>query len=132
MTIPEIMTELGRLRSEAESAYEDYRIKKMELDSLKTQLTEELKAIGLKSAKSEKYTASIVQKPTIIVTHEESVIDWLENNPDIEPDLYIGLKKSSFDPLAKNWFSKTGEVIPGTETQVSEYLSIKQNKENKK
>jgi len=124
-----LMEELGKLRLETESAYETYRIKKMELDSLKTQLIEELEKIGLKSAKTDKITASIVQKPSIMVTHEESVIDWLQNNPDIEPDLYIGLKKSSFDPLAKQWFAKTGEVIPGTETQVSEYLSIKTNKE---
>lgn len=131
MTIPEIMQELGKLRSETESAYESYKIKKMELDSIKTLLKEELEAIGLKSAKTDEYTASIVQKPSIIVTHEESVIDWLENNPDVEPDLYIGLKKSSFDPLAKAWFAKTGEVIPGTDTQVSEYISIKNNKKEK-
>ena len=113
-----LMEELGKLRLETESAYETYRIKKMELDSLKTQLIEELEKIGLKSAKTDKITASIVQKPSIMVTHEESVIDWLQNNPDIEPDLYIGLKKSSFDPLAKQWFAKTGEAIPGTEPRI--------------
>jgi len=66
-----LMEELGKLRLETESAYETYRIKKMELDSLKTQLIEELEKIGLKSAKTDKITASIVQKPSIMVTHEE-------------------------------------------------------------
>lgn len=131
MTIPDLMKELGKLRSETETAYESYKIKKIELDSLKNQLVEELEAIGLKSAKTDDYTASIVQKPSIIVTHEESVVDWLQHNPDIEPDLYIGLKQSSFKPLAQQWFIKTGEKIPGTETQISEYLAIKNNKKEK-
>jgi len=131
MTIPELMTELGKLRLASDEAYEEYKIKKMEYDSMKLQLLETLEATGLKSAKTDDYTASIVTKPSIIVTHEESIIEWLKDNPDVEEDQYIGLKQSSFKPLASQWFAKTGEKIPGTETQVSEYLSIKNNKKDK-
>jgi len=126
------MKKLGKLRLETENAYEDYKIKRIELDSLKNQLIEELEAIGLKSARTDDYTASIVSKPSIVVTHEPSVIDWLQNNPDVEPDVYIGLKQSSFKPLAQQWLTKTGEIIPGTEPQITEYLSIKSNKKDKK
>lgn len=131
MTIPELMSELGRLRSESDELYETYKIKKMEADSIRFQLLETLEATGLKSAKTDDFTASIVSKPNIIVTHEESVIDWLKHNPDIEPDMYIGLKQSSFKPLAAQWFIKTGEKIPGVETQITESLSIRNNKKEK-
>lgn len=126
------MSELGRLKAESESAYEDYKIKKLEYDSTRHQLMEALLATGLKSAKTDDFTASIVAKPNIIVTHEQSVIDWLKKNPDVESDMYIGLKQSSFKPLAKQWFTKTGEVIDGTEVQTDEYLSLKDNRKDKK
>jgi len=83
MTIPELMSSLGKLRSESDELYETYKIKKMEVDSMRFQLLEALEATGLKSAKTDDFTASIVSKPNIIVTHEESVIDWLKHQPDI-------------------------------------------------
>lgn len=98
---------------------------------MRFQLLEALEATGLKSAKTDDFTASIVSKPNIIVTHEESVIDWLKHQPDIEPDQYIGLKQSSFKPLAAQWFIKTGEKIPGVETQITETLAIRTNKKEK-
>jgi len=131
MTIPELMSSLGKLRSESDELYETYKIKKMEADSMRFQLLEALEATGLKSAKTDDFTASIVSKPNIIVTHEASVIDWLKHQPDIESDQYIGLKQSSFKPLAAQWFIKTGEKIPGVETQISETLAIRTNKKEK-
>jgi hypothetical protein len=97
-------------------------------DSLRVDLEMGLKESGLMSAKNDQFTASISQTPTIVVTHEQSVIDWLKTTPDVESDLYIGIKKTEFNSFAKTLLKGTGEVIPGTELQTREALSIKANK----
>lgn len=131
MTIPEYMESIGKLRSEIATEYEKLQEKRSKLEDLKNELQVELEAIGLKSAKAEDFTAAIVSKPKIIVTHKESVIDWLRTNPDVEPDQYITLDLLAFKPLAKAWLKKTGEVIPGTDTTITEYLSLINTKKEK-
>lgn len=127
-----MLTKLGRARQASARAYDIYKqLKEME-DALRAQLFETLKADNLRSAKGADFTASISQTPTVVVKHEPSVIDWLKHAPDIEYDQYVGLKTTNFQGLARSILKGTGEVIPGTEIEVRETISIKSNVKKEK
>lgn len=93
---------------------------------LRAALFQELQANQLRSAKGLDYTASIVERPSIIINHEQDVIEWLKATPDIEYDLYVGLKTTAFQTLAKAVIG-SGQEIPGTLVVVNESLSIRSN-----
>lgn len=131
MSLSELLSVLGDARKASSNAYEAYKELKGIEDQLRYELEEMLKATGLKSAKGQDYTASISETPRIVVKHEQSVIDWLREAPDIEADRYIGLKSTDFQTFAKTYFKGTGEIIPGTEVNMAESLAIKTNKPKK-
>lgn len=128
MTISEILEKLGDNKKQANDLYKQYKELKEDEESLKTELSEMLDMMGLKSAKGEHYTASISDKPDIQITHEQSVINWLNETPNVEADAYIGLKKTEFKGLALQILKETGEIVPGTELLTKEVLSIRSNK----
>jgi hypothetical protein len=105
---------------------------KQSTEAAKNEVYAELKSLGIKSAKTDDgFTAVIANRVNIAIKHEPSVIDWIRNNPDLEADVYIGLKKSAFDPIARTILKSTGEVVPGTEIETVEYLSPRFPKETK-
>jgi hypothetical protein len=128
MSLSELVTALGEARTASSNAYEAYKELKGGEDQLRYELELKLKETGLKSVKGADYNAVITETPRIVVKHEQSVIDWLRNTPDVEPDRYIGLKATEFQSLAKSMLKGTGEVIPGTEVEVRESLAIRANK----
>ncbi len=125
MTVSDLVNELGKLSSQNKQLYKTYKEQKENEDSLRAELVAKLEETGLKSAKTNDFMASIAQRTDIRVTHEQSVLDWLKEAPDIETDQYIGLKTTNFKVLAKEVRKQTGEIIPGTEVVLSESLSIK-------
>lgn len=129
--LSELLDSLGKARIASTNAYQSYREVKDSEDQLRYELEQELRSIGLKSAKGQDYTASIIEKPTVVVRNETEVIGWLNNTPDIESDLYIGLKPVQFQSLARSILQGTGETIPGTEVEVRESLAIRSNKKEK-
>lgn len=131
LTLPKIVEQVGKLSDRRKEVYRQYQELKAQEDAWKTRLIEEFQSIGLRSAKTNDFTASMVSKPGISIQHEQSVIDWLKNAPNIETDQYIGLKKTEFKSLAMSLLKDTGEVVPGTELVNTEYLSIKAVKEKK-
>lgn len=128
MTISELIEQLGVNKTLANETYTAYKKLKDAEEALKMQLHSKLLETGLKSAKGDKYTASITEKPSIVINHEQSILDWLKESPDVEVDAYIGLKATPFKSLAMQVLKETGEVIPGTELQTTESLSIRANK----
>lgn len=128
MTLSELLQELGETKTEANAYYTAYKNMKGKEEELKTLLMAKLDEAGLKSAKGDKYSVSKVTKHDVVVTHEQSVLDWLKESPDVEEDAYIGLKTTQFKTLARQMLKDTGELAPGTETTISEVLTIKENK----
>jgi len=128
MDVAELIEELGAIKTASNTVYKTYKELKETEDKLKVELFAKLHDTGLKSAKGNTYTASIAEKPGVIVTHEKSVLDWLKESPDVEADAYIGLKVTPFKTFALQVMKTTGEVIPGTELQTTESLSIRANK----
>lgn len=98
------------------------------VSEIKEQITAKLNEMGLKSAKTDAGSVAIVTKPKIVITNEAKVIAWLNETPNIESDLYMSLNKRTFEPLYKQWFKDTGEIIDGTDTDTSSYLSFKASK----
>lgn len=131
LSLSELLAALGEARQAASSAYEGYKELKGIEDQLRYELEITLKETGLKSAKGEDFSASISETPRVVVVNEQSVIDWLQNTPDVEGDRYVGLKTTEFSTFAKARLKGTGEVIPGTEVRVAESLSIKANPKKK-
>lgn len=128
MDIANLVAALGELKAAQSEAYKAYKGMKEAEESLKAQLMEQLQSAGLKSAKGENYQATVSDKPDIQITHEQSVINWLNETPNVEADAYIGLKKTEFKGLALQILKETGEIVPGTELLTKEVLSIRSNK----
>lgn len=129
MTIAEIINELGEVKSQANNLYVAYKEYKQTEDELKQELELKLRDSGLQSAKGEKYTASISGTPRVIIKDEASVLEWLENTPNVEADFYIGVKRPEFQTLAKQMLKETGELANGTELEIIQSLAIRKNKE---
>lgn len=123
-----LMSRLAQARKASQNAYEAYKTAREAEDSVRHELELKLRADGLKSAKNDDYIVSIVTRPVINIYDERAAIDWLENQPDIETDLYIGLRKAAFDGLVRTAIKSTGEIVPGTEIENNEYLTIKEVK----
>ena len=130
MNITDLMNELVIARHNTQSAYQVYKACKETEDEIREDLMSELRKTGLKAAKDADTgnSVSIAKREQIKVTNEAEVIAWLEENPSVQAKDYIGLRKTSFDPIAKAWLEKTGEIIPGTELVDNEYLTIKEKK----
>lgn len=129
--LAKLMDELGKARERSSAAYEAYKGYKAYEDDLRQKVADALHESGLKSAKGKSYSAIFTDRPTIIIAHEQSVKDWINNTPDVEADQYIGIIPTQFQTLAKTMLKETGEMIPGTELQIKESLSIKANKKGK-
>lgn len=128
MNVSEVIQELGDLKQLSSAKYQEYKALKDTEDNLKELLQAELDKSGLKSVKGKHYLAAKTSRTDIVVDHEPSVIEWLENTPDIEADAYIGLKLANFKQLATKVLKDTGEVIPGTETLTKDSITIRRNK----
>lgn len=129
MSLSELVAALGEARVAASNLYQTYKEAKGIEDQLRYQLEEQLKVSGLKSVKGADFQAVITETPRVVIKHEQSVIDWLRNTPDVETDRYVGVKASEFQSLAKAMLKDTGEMIPGTEVEVRETLAIRANKQ---
>jgi hypothetical protein len=127
-TINQLIDKLGELGKQSAYYYGEYKKTEETKAAVKAELIQTLQAMDLRSAKTETFTASIASKPSIQVTHEQSVIDWLNETPEIETDAYIGLKKTEFKSLAMTLLKQTGEQIPGTELVTTESISVRRNK----
>lgn len=101
---------------------------KQELADLKQLVADALVDTGLKSAKTDDLTVSMVQKPAFKVTDERALINYIDDEPTLDLRSYLRLDLRSVDTLAREALHKNGEVIPGGEIVTSEYLSIKENK----
>lgn len=128
MTTAGLLQELGLNKTQAANLYKEYKKLKEIEDILKGQLMFKLKDSSLKSAKGDKYTASITETPTVVIHDEKAVMEWLKNTPNVEADFYIGIKKPEFSTLAKQMLKETGELANGTDIEVRESLSIRSNK----
>lgn len=127
--LPQLMKELSQARHKTQDAYKAYKDAKVFEDVARASLEAELRAEGLRSAKNDDYIVSIVSRPQVHITDERAAIRWIEENPSLEADLYIGLKKTAFDGLVRLALKTDGELVPGTEIDNNEYLSIKEVKE---
>lgn len=130
MQLSFLLEALGIARQEASAKYIEYKELKTKEDVLRSQLMEELESTGLKSVKGSDFSAHITEKPMITIHSEQAVIEWLRNAPDIESDIYIGIKPTQFQTLAKSLLKGTGEMIDGTQLVTSTSLSIKSNKKD--
>jgi|ERR1022692_3169101 hypothetical protein len=128
MNLAELLEKLGQNKKQAAEFYGKYKELREQEDALKFELTDKLHEMDLKTAKGNTFTASIAERPTIIIEHEQSVLDWLKQAPEIEEDAYIGLKRTEFQSFAKGLLKRTGELIDGTDVIITEYLNIRENK----
>lgn len=130
-SLSELVAALGQAREASQNAYEAYKEQKGIEEQLRYELELELHATGLKSAKGADFTASLIEKPTVIIKDDTAIVEWLRHTPDIEADLYIGLKTTEFKTLAQTILKGTGELIPGTDIEIRESLAIRANKPKK-
>lgn len=121
----DLLDNLSELMEQTKVYYETYKQAKEREDKARQDLKEYMQSTGLLSAKTKTVTASIASKPTIEIKHEQSVLEWLRNSPDIEEGMYIGLKATPFKSMALAKMKATGETIDGTEVVMQEVLNIR-------
>lgn len=124
----ELIAKLIHVKNLRKALSDQDRELKGDEELLKAEVRVKLQELGMTSAKTQSGSVSVVQKPNLVITNEQAVREWLENTPEVESDLYIRLDKTAFKSLAKSWFDNTGELINGTDTEVSEYLQVKEKK----
>lgn len=103
-----------------------------ELNQVKEKVFMELQKAKLKSARTDDFTVSIAVRNSLQVTHQNTLMEWLKNEPNVEPDLYIQINKRALEPLVKQALKETGEIVPGVEFTQSEYISLRSNKKESK
>lgn len=129
--VAELLRELGDVKQKANTLYAEYKGLKAIEDEMKQELFAALNDSGLKSIKGKDYTASITEKPTVVIKDEAALIEWLQHEPDIEADFYIGVKKDAFGTLANQMLKESGELANGTDVVMRESLAIRSNPKKK-
>ena len=128
MELKDLLAELARSKHNYQQADKVAKECKEELDAARQMVADKLAELGLKSAKNDDLTVSVVQRPSFKVTDQEAVIKWLEDEPTVDPRQYIRVDARGIEVLAKEALKATGELIPGGEFVSSEYLSVKEAK----
>lgn len=128
MEIKDLLAELARSKHNFAQADKIAKECKAELDAAKQMVADKLADLGLKSAKNDDLTVSMVSKPSFRVIDQEAVINWLEDEPTVDSRQYIRVDARGVEALAKEALKSTGELIPGGEFVSSEYLSVKESK----
>lgn len=127
--ISELLNQVGIAKREASEAYEEYkRLKDLE-DRYKEELESELDRMGLRSAKTNFFTATMVDSETLVIKDEKQVVQWIKENLKGQEDQYIGVKKPEFNALAKAIVKDTNKTIDGTERVVKKSLRVVIKKE---
>ena len=120
----DLLKQLNGASNLSKKAYLAYKEAKEIEDRLREDVREIMLSTGLLTAKTKDLTASIVYKPTIEIKHEQSALEWVRNEPNLEQDQFIGLKPE-FKKFALHRLKETGEIIPGTQAIMNQSLSIR-------
>lgn len=128
MTIQDIMNELEVAKHNFEQADAVAKSCKQELEVYRNLAADKLAELGLKTAKGDNLTLSLVEKPSFRVTDPDVLIEWLNEEPTIDPRQYIRLDARAIDSLAKEARKKTGEILPGGQFITTESLSVREAK----
>jgi len=128
MEIKDLLTELSRSKHNYQQADRIAKECKAEYDAAKQMVADGLAKLGLKSAKNDDLTVSIVSKPSFKVLDQDALIHWLEDEPGIDARAYIRVDARGVEALAKQALKENGELIPGGEFMSSEYLTVKEAK----
>lgn len=126
-SVADILAELGNIKQLVKEMIVTINGVKSQETRLKEELMLALKESGLKSAKGDDYTASITEKPTVVIRDEKALMKWLETAPDVEAEFYIGVKKDAFRTLAQSMLDQSGEIADGTDVEIRESLAIRSN-----
>lgn len=127
--IPELLEQLAEARKARMEAGEYYGSVKEREEELKIKVEAALKETGLKSAKTSdgRFGATIAERPNIAIVDEKKAIKWLKAEK-LDLDYYTGIKTMPFKSLVESKLKETGEIVPGTEMTMTEYITFRENK----
>jgi hypothetical protein len=102
--------------------------KKKEFDDLKSEIMFDMAASKSKRTESVNGIYAVrAERTDIKVIDQEQVKQWLTDN-EFVIDEYVRLDLTRVSPLVKSALKETGELVPGTEVQTNEYISVKEDK----
>jgi hypothetical protein len=64
------------------------------------------------------------ERKSIVIADQEAIMDYIEKN-DFAIDEYLTLDKDRVKAMADSALKETGELVPGVEVVVNEYLTLK-------
>ena len=102
--------------------------KKKEFDDIKSEIMFDMAASKSKRSESVNGIYAVrAERTDIKVIDQEQVKQWLTDN-EFAIDEYVRLDLTRVSPLVKSALKETGELVPGTEVQTNEYVSVKEDK----
>lgn len=101
---------------------------KAEKAEIELGILEAMKEQELKSARYENLTATIAKRSTLKVNDEKAVVKYLKDSNLTD---YLSERPNELFEVFRKQAEKEEKVIPGTEMQETEYLSIRAKKEDK-
>jgi hypothetical protein len=119
------LTQLGEEYAQEKAIADDI---KDDIDLLRHDILLAMVDNKLKSLKNDRLQVSVKSVPTVAISDQRAVIEWLDENPDYDPADYIRLDKRMVDPIIKNTLKTDGEVVPGTEITTVETIAVSQLK----
>lgn len=127
-----ILAEYSEARAIADNISSQYKEAVKVSEALKEELHEAMRRDELATLKMSDGTLITRAKyPTFRVLDKRALEDWFDNNPDVEKDAYWSLEVNTAmaKTLAKNFMTRTGEILPGFEYTEGERLALRAPKE---
>lgn len=101
---------------------------KQELEGYKTAILSEMQRTNSKRTDTfDGYYVTRSIRSTPMVTDSSQLEDWMVSN-DLNPEEYKKFDSSRVILMANSLLKETGELIPGIETNSTEYLSFRSDK----
>lgn len=121
----ELLNELSECIAGTKHWYSMYTEAKLLEDMKRDELKQYMLSTGALSHRTKDLTVSIVSKPTIEIKHEQSVLNWLKHEPNLEIDQFVGLKLTPFKKYALHKLKETGEQIDGIDVIMQDSLAVR-------
>lgn len=124
LTFEEIQAELVQLKPELDK----YTQVKKRYDSLREAAMFEMMANGIKSTLPKNgFSLVLSERVTPQIVDEEAAKGWIFLNLE-DADNYLKVDGPRYIELASRQLEETGEVLPGIESSITQYVSVKRAK----
>lgn len=124
-TLQAKIAELAQAREEFAQAKLVTDLIKGDIDQLKLEILAELQRHKLKTLKGETLAVTRTEKPSVRIIAPDQVLDWIDEQGQ-DAAGYTQINTVMAQGLIAKLYKETGEIPPGAEIQMTEYIQLKE------